>query len=98
VRRHHLDDLAPLGGVALSFGDHLATLRTDPGRPDLFDRLRLAGDPAPAGGDGFAAELRHGVADPATGRMGFEVPRPAAAAALVRREELPPAVCPTPRS
>ena len=98
LHRHHLDDLAPLAGIALAFGDHLATFRTDRDRPDLFDRLRLAADPALTGHDGFAADFRHGVADPTTGRMGFEVPRPDAAAALVRREELPPAVCPTPGS
>ena len=94
--RRHLRDLAPLGGVALAFGDHIATVRTNSGRPDLFDRLRL-GAATPPGVDGFAGGFRQGVADPTTGRLGFEVPRPALAAALVRRDELPPAVCPSAR-
>ena len=96
--RRALEDLAPLRGVALAFGDHIATVRTDRGRPDLFARLRLAAGAGPARDDGFAGGFRQGVADPTTGRLGFEVPRPPRAAAVVRRDELPPAVCPSPRS
>jgi hypothetical protein len=66
------------------------------GRTDLFDRLRIADDPVLAGASGFADAFRHGVADPTSGRIGWEVPRPALAAAVVRREALPPALCPSP--
>ena len=36
-----LDDLP---GFALAYGDHTATVRVEPGRTDLFERLRLGED------------------------------------------------------
>ncbi|NYD39972.1 hypothetical protein [Nocardioides panaciterrulae] len=79
-----------LDAFAVSFGDHLATVRMATGRTDLFDRLHL-GDHWPAGE--FGEAFRNGVGDPATGRIGYQVPRPALAARLVLGEELPFAVC-----
>jgi hypothetical protein len=70
----------------VTFGDHVATVRVDRDRSDLFARVRRA---SPA----FDAVFRHGVADPSSGRIGYDVPRPARVAALVRRSELPFGVC-----
>jgi hypothetical protein len=78
--------LRPLDGFAVTFGDHVATVRVDRDRSDLFARVRRA---SPA----FDAVFRHGVADPSSGRIGYDVPRPARVAALVRRSELPFGVC-----
>lgn len=78
--------LRPLDGFAVTFGDHVATVRVDRDRSDLFARVRR-GSPA------FDAVFRHGVADPSSGRIGYDVPRPARVAALVRRSELPFGVC-----
>lgn len=78
--------LRPLAGFAITFGDHVATVRVDRDRTDLFARLRLGRGP-------FARVLRHGVADPSSGRIGYDVPRPADAVALVRRRALPFAAC-----
>ena len=83
----NLDDLA---GFTVAFGDHNATVRMEPNRDDLFDRIDLGRDwPVPGFGGGF----RSGVGDPGSGRIGYAVPRPAQAAALTLLEELPFAVC-----
>lgn len=81
-------DLDPIAGFAVTFGDHVATVRVDRDRTDLFARARL-------GRGRFGRVFRHGVADPSTGRIGYDVPRPAAAAALVRQGVLPFGVCGT---
>ena len=85
--------LEPLGPFAVAFGDHLATVRVDPGRGDLFARLELAAGWPAADGLSFADGFRAGVADPATGRIGFDVPKPPLAARLSLLELLPFAVC-----
>ncbi len=86
-------NLQPLDAFAVAFGDHLATVRMDGGRSDLFDRLHL-GDTWPAiEGAAFSTGFAHGVADPTTGRIGYEMPRPAAAARLTMLQTLPFALC-----
>ena len=85
-----VEDLDQLDAFAVAFGDHLATVRVARDRTDLFDRLHL-GDRWPATDFGHA--FRSGVADPATGRLGYDVPWPPLAARLVLGEELPFAVC-----
>jgi hypothetical protein len=89
---HDVTDLDPLGAVAVSFGDHLATVRLGKDRADLFDRLHL-GDAWPAGSPGFGDGFTDGVGDPASGRIGYDVPHPAVAARLALTETLPFAVC-----
>jgi hypothetical protein len=93
LARQDVRDLADLAGFAVSFGDHLATVRLGPDRADLFDRLHLGEDwPVtgdPAFGDGFA----RAVGDPGTGRIGYHVPRPLLAARMTLSENLPFGVC-----
>jgi hypothetical protein len=87
-----LGTLQPLDGFTLTFGDHVATARMSRDREDLFERARL--DSAwPAGGRRLGSVFGHAVADPSTGRIGFDVPRPARAAALVQAGLLPFGVC-----
>jgi hypothetical protein len=78
--------LEPISGFAVTFGDHVATVRVDRNRTDLFARARL-------GRGRFGRVFRHAVADPSSGRIGYDVPHPAQAAALVRRGDLPFGVC-----
>ena len=88
--RDPVTTLDPLDGFALTFGDHDATVRVDPDRADLFDRLRVGEDwPVP----GFPQAYVDGAADPASGRIGYSVPRPPVAVGLALVGELPFAVC-----
>jgi hypothetical protein len=83
-------DLDDLSGFAVGFGDHNATVRMGPERLDAFDRVHLAAHwPAPDFGQAF----KQGVADPSTGRLGYDVPEPPKAAAVALLGELPFAVC-----
>ena len=82
------DDVDPLEAYAVELGSGLATVQLGPERRDVFDRLAL-GDRAPA----FPAAFDGGVGDPATGRIGYRLADPAAAAALVQRRDLPVAAC-----
>jgi hypothetical protein len=83
-------DLDDLPGFAVGFGDHTATVRVEPGRMDAFDRLHLADDwPVPD----FGRAFKTGVADPSTGRLGYDVPDPPKAAAVTLLGELPFGVC-----
>jgi hypothetical protein len=72
----------------VSFASRTAIARLGSGRPDLFERLRL-GDRLPAFARGFA----DGAADPSTGRIGYTLVDPPAAADLALRHRLPFAVC-----
>lgn len=92
LARHDVTELEPLDAFAVSFGDHLATVRMSRDRTDLFDRLHL-GDDWPDGSPSFEDGFARGVGDPATGRIGYDVPRPAVAAGLTLIETLPFAVC-----
>ena len=90
LAKHPVTNLDDLPGFTVGFGDHNATVRLEPNRDDLFDRLDLSRDwPVPSFGNAF----RSGVGDPGTGRIGYHVPRPAQAASLTLLEELPFAVC-----
>ena len=90
LAEHPVADLEPLDGFAVGFGDHDATVRVEPDRGDLFERLRIGEDwPVPE----FPRTYVDGAADPASGRIGYSVPRPPAAVALALLEELPFAVC-----
>lgn len=83
-------DLGDLPGFAIGFGDHNATVRVEPDRTDDFDRIHLARHwPSPD----FRRAFRAGVADPSSGRLGYDVPDPPRAAAVALRGELPFAVC-----
>ena len=87
---HPVTNLDDLPGFTVAFGDHTATIRMEPNRDDLFDRIDVARDwPVPD----FRTGFRSGVGDPTTGRIGYNVPRPAEAASLTLLEELPFAVC-----
>ncbi|GAB3774953.1 hypothetical protein FB382_003990 [Nocardioides ginsengisegetis] len=94
VTAHYdVTNLDPLDAVVLEFGDHLATVRMPVDRLDLFDRLHVGDwwprDGSPAFEDGF----RQGVGDPATGRIGYDVPHPPLAAELALGETLPFGIC-----
>ena len=86
-------NLDELDAFALEFGDHLATVRMTRHRLDLFDRLHL-GDAWPTTGTpAFAYGFSRGVGDPATGRIGYDVANPPAAARVALGETLPFGVC-----
>jgi hypothetical protein len=81
-------DVDELGAYSVQFQGSLVTARLGEGRHDLFDRMRLgAGDPA------FAATYTAGVADPTSGRIGYEMADPATAARLALQHDLPFATC-----
>jgi hypothetical protein len=84
---HVLDDLP---AFTVAFGERLATVRMGEDRGDLFTR-RDIGEDWPM--MDFPQTFRTPVGDPATGRIGYDVPRPPAAASLTLLEELPFAVC-----
>lgn len=86
MRLHGAASLAPLSAFSITFGDHVATVRTDRNRDDLFARVGL-------GRGAFGRVFRNGVADPSTGRIGYDVPHPAQAVPLVRRDLLPVGAC-----
>jgi hypothetical protein len=90
---HHL---RPLEAFSVSFIGEIVTARIGGGRIDLLDRADLSevwprtdGD-ALTFRDGFAGEP---VDDPSTGRIGYRVANPPAAAAVTLEELLPFAVC-----
>lgn len=91
LEQHPVTTLDDLPGFAVAFGDHTATVWVEPGRSDLFERLRIGEDwPVPP----FADTFTNGAADPSSGRLGYAVEDPPAAAALTLLRELPFSVCP----
>ncbi len=86
---HDVTGLGDLEAFSVSYGDGLATARLGPGRADLFERSALAAQ-APTG---FADAFENAVVDPSTGRLGWEVREPRAAAGLTLTDGLPWAVC-----
>ena len=91
LAEHTVTSLDELPGFAVAYGDHLATVWVEPGRDDLFERLRI-GEDWPV--DDFPDSYVNGAADPSTGRLGYTLPHPPAAAGLALLEELPFAICP----
>lgn len=87
---HPITTLEDLPGFALAFGDHTATVWVEPGRTDLFERLRI-GEDWPI--EDFPETFRYGAADPSSGRIGYAVEDPPRAAALALLEELPFGIC-----
>lgn len=80
--------LGELGPWSIQFGAVLVTARLGPDRTDLFTRLRgAAEDPT------LTAALAGGVADPQTGRLGYRVADPVAAARLVTEGALAFTAC-----
>ena len=90
--RAALAALDPLDGFSVALGTDLVTVRLGPLRNDAFDRLRLA-DVMPAIRPEFGAGFSRGVADPSSGRLGYDLQRPAAATELIADQHLPFAVC-----
>ncbi len=86
------DALDPLTSFSVSFGTDLVTVRLGPDRSDAFDRLRLA-EVMPRTKPEFGVGYSRGVADPSSGRLGFDLAKPAVAADLAREGHLPFAVC-----
>ncbi len=80
--------LEALDEYSVQFEGTLVTARLGSDRLDLFTRMRAAFE-APE----FAASFGGGVADPLTGRIGYVMNDPAAAADLALDGELPFAAC-----
>lgn len=87
-----VDQLDPLDGFAIAFGGELATVTLGEDRTDMFARLRLGGV-LPATKPDFGTGFAQGVADPSTGRLGYQVSRPPVAVRLAEEQKLPFAVC-----
>ena len=87
---HPVQVLDDLPAFSVGFGDHLATVWMEENREDLFSRLDIGRDWPVAD---FPTTFRTPVADPTTGRIGYDVRDPAAAASLTLLEELPFAIC-----
>ncbi|WP_165820960.1 hypothetical protein [Nocardioides gansuensis] len=95
-------DVAHFGGLeafSISFVDGKATARLGLDRTDVFARAALvksmSSTTGPMSGSiGWADGFTRQVSDPSTGRIGWDVADPAAAATLVLTDVLPFAVCP----
>ncbi len=87
---HPLSVLDDLPAFAVGFGDHLATVRMEKNREDLFTRLDIGRDWPVAD---FPEQFRQPVGAPTTGRIGYDVPNPPQAAALALLDELPFGIC-----
>lgn len=90
LAEHPVTTLDDLSGFAVAYADHIATARLEPDRGDLFERLRIGEDwPDPT----FSRLYAYGAADPSTGRIGYTLSDPPAAAGLALLGELPFAIC-----
>ena len=87
-----LAGLDELGAFSVSLGGEVVTARLGALRNDMFQRLRL-GEVLPETRPEFGEGLTQGVADPASGRIGYTVTDRATAASLVLDQHLPFAVC-----
>lgn len=87
-----LRSLEPLDAFAVALGTELVTVQLGPNRSDAFERTRLA-EIMPRMDPEFGLVMTRGVADPSTGRLGYILSDPAAAAQLTRARQLPFAVC-----
>jgi hypothetical protein len=81
-------ELQELDAYAVTFEGSVATAWLGPDRTDLFARLGLG-----AAVPGFATGFTGGVADPTTGRIGYQLVNAPAAADLALRGSLPFAAC-----
>jgi hypothetical protein len=87
-----LGSLDELDGFAVALGTELATVLLGDDRSDAFERARLA-EVMPPTDPEFPLAMSRPVADPSTGRLGYTLSNPAAAAELTRTQHLPFAVC-----
>ncbi|MDN5743785.1 MAG: hypothetical protein L0H31_01530 [Nocardioidaceae bacterium] len=87
-----LGQLDELDGFSVVLGRELATVRLGQDRADAFERMRIA-DVMPRTKPDFDRVLTRGIADPSTGRVGYTLADPAAAAKLTAARKLPFAVC-----
>lgn len=81
-----------LDAFAVALGAELATVLLGEDRSDAFDRARLA-EVMPPTDPEFPLAMSRPVADPSTGRLGYTLGDPVAAAELTRTQHLPFAVC-----
>lgn len=88
-----LSDLLPLKAYAVAFGGELVTAELGAERDDLFTRLHLAGVMPRTKPEDFSAAFARGVADPSTGRLGYQLADPRAAVRLTEQGHLPFAIC-----
>lgn len=88
---HGLDELE---AWSVALGTELVTVQLGKARSDAFDRVRLA-DVMPPTDPEFGLVMSRGVADPSSGRLGYTLADPPAAARLVRERRLPFTVCPS---
>ena len=82
-------DLQELEVYSIQFEGSLATARLGAARSDLFTRMRLGEQVVD-----FDAGYEGGVADPATGRIGYVMTDPAEAARMAIGRDLPFVACP----
>jgi hypothetical protein len=82
-------DVDELTAYSVQFEGSLVTARLGAARQDLFARMRLGEEDA-----AFDAAFDGGAADPLTGRIGYVMTDPAAAARLALEGALPFAACP----
>lgn len=87
-----LGALDELDGFAVALGNELATVLLGDDRSDAFERARIA-EVMPPTNPEFPLAMSRPVADPSTGRLGYTLGDPAAAAELTRTQHLPFAVC-----
>ncbi|WP_408897532.1 hypothetical protein ACJ5H2_00145 [Nocardioides sp. R1-1] len=85
--------LDELEAYSVALGTELVTVQLGEKRKDAFDRARLA-DVMPPTDPEFALVMSRAVADPASGRLGYVLADPPAAAKLTRERHLPFTVCP----
>lgn len=87
-----LGALDELDGFGVALGSELATVLLGEDRSDAFERARIA-EVMPPTDPEFPLAMSRPVADPSTGRLGYTMGDPAAAAELTRTQHLPFAVC-----
>lgn len=88
---HGLDEL---DAWSVALGTELVTAQLGKARSDAFDRVRLA-EVMPPTDPEFGLVMSRGVADPSSGRLGYTLADPPAAARLVHERRLPFTVCPS---
>lgn len=98
VAKHDPSALDPLSVFSVSFADGVATARLGPGRRDLFARSDLSEAVSrtlrpTVGSIGFGDAFASPVVDPSSGRIGYDVAAPVAAATATLTDLLPFAVC-----